>query len=91
MKQPKNIKDFQDFQDWCEDNYSEAIEALSQVDGMVRPVEEDDCIGDEEFSFIWTPIGQAIVLNFQRRLQKIALKHWPEEDLYLDSHYYREP
>lgn len=85
-----NIETYEDLLDIMTDMFDEFLFDFDEIEGLTRPIDEDDEVDPSEVSFLYTYRGQGLADRYKERLQKIFHKHFPHDDFELSSIYYRE-
>lgn len=80
------IKSVDDFNDICCDMVSEWLEDFQEREGLVRPVDEDDCVDTDMISFMYTHRAMNMYGRYRDRLAAVGMKYFEEDDISISSH-----
>lgn len=86
----KNIEDVDDYIGWANDIFEGFLSTFTKENGLVRDVTEDDSIDHEKFNFIYTAKGTRLADKMKCLLIKVGEKHFPNEDIEIESYLFQE-
>jgi len=89
INENKKIKDVDDFNCYAVEMWEGFLETFTKENGLVRDITEDD-YAEETWSYIYTDRGDRLANRMRDRLIKVGQKHFPNEDIEIESHYYQE-
>lgn len=86
----RSIEDADDYMGWAVDIFEEFLHSFTKENLLIRDVTEDDISFDVEISFIYTDKGQRLAERMKRRLVAIGEKHFPDDDIEVESNLFIE-
>ena len=88
IKPERDIETAEDFSEQASEMFDNFLSDFTPR-GLTRPVTEEDCIG-EEADFLYNKKGQALIDRYLRRMIAVGEKHFPDEDIWIESPLYNE-
>lgn len=90
FKKDKGINSANDFEEYASEAFTEFLEDFPEREGLTREIKEDDCVGDDGPSFIYTTRGMRLAERFQDRMAALGGRHYPGEIFDISSMLYQE-
>ncbi len=89
------VNDPSELEEAVEQEMDEYCEELHKEEGMTRPVNEDDPVGDMDaeqikISFMWTNKAVKMIENEMNQWTSIAAKYYPDEGIEVRTNWYKE-
>ncbi len=94
IKPSRHIQDASDFEDEALEILESFITELIEEGGWTRPLEEDDGFDPDEVGddfVVYTDKAQRLIDKLISRLYKIGNKHFPNEEIHLETSMYQFP